>query len=107
MRGRQDLRKRGIAFVQSGGSKAQAGRRFPVGRASVYRWTKGPAGLAYQRPDPKGPRRLEWAALRAHVRQYPDATQKERARHFGVSCHCIWYGLHRLLLSWKKNAGLP
>ncbi len=102
-----DLRKRVVTFVQNGGSKAEAARRFQVGRASVYRWTKGPEGLAYRRPGPTGPRRLDWAALRVHVERHPDLTQKERARHFGVSRHCIWYGLQRLKLSWKKNAGVP
>src|SRR5262252_137005 len=100
MRCSVDLRKRVVAFVQSGGSKAEAARRFQVGRASVYRWTQGSEGLDYQRPGPKGPRRLDWAALRTHVEQYPEATHKERARHFGVSRHCIWYGLQRLKVSW-------
>jgi transposase len=106
MRCSQDLRKRVLAFVQGGGSKAEAARRFQVGRASVYRWTKGRAGLTSRRPGPTGPRRLDWAALRAHVQQQPDATQQERAHHFGVSRHCIWYGLQRLQVSWKKNSGV-
>ena len=106
MRCSQDLRKRVIASVQGGSSKAEAARRFQVGRASVYRWTKGPEGVAYRRPGPTGPRRLDWAALRTQVEQHPDATQKERARHFGVSPHCLWYGLQRLGISWKKNAGV-
>jgi transposase len=106
MRCSVDLRKRVITFVQGGGSKTEAARRFQVGRASVYRWTKGPDGLVYQRPGPTGPRRLDWGALRAHVEQYPEATQQERAQYFGVSRHCIWYGLQRLQVSWKKNAGV-
>jgi transposase len=103
MRCSQDVRKRMITFVQGGGSKAAAARRFQVGRASVYRWAKGPEGLTYRRPGPTGPWRLDWAALRVQVEQYPDATQKERARHFGVSRHCLWYGLQRLQVSWKNN----
>lgn len=98
-----DLRKRVIAFVQGGGSKVEAARRFQVGRASVYRWLASSEGLRYQRPGPTGPRRLDWAALRVHVEQQPEATPKERARHFGVSRHCIWYGLKRRGISWKKN----
>jgi transposase len=95
-----------MEFVQGGGSKAEAARRFQVSRASVYNWLGAPDGLAYQRPGPKGPRRLDWAALRAHVAAHPEATQKERARHFGVSRHGIWYALQGLALSWKKNAGV-
>lgn len=106
MRCSKDLRNRVVVFVQGGGSKAEAARRFQVGRASVYRWIEKPDGLGYQRPGPKGPRRLDWAALRTQVEQHPDATQQERARHFGVSRHCIWYGLRRLEVSWKKNVGV-
>ena len=106
MRCSRDLRKRVVAFVRGGGSKTAAASRFQVSRASVYRWTQGPEGLSYRRPGPTGPRRLNWGALRTHVEQYPEATQKERAQHFGVSRHCIWYGLQRLRVSWKKNAGV-
>lgn len=106
MRCSQDLRKRVIEFVRGGGSKAEAARRFQVSRSSVYNWTNVPDGLAYQRPGPQGPRRLDWGALRLHVTQHPDRTQKERARHFGVSRHCIWYALQRMELSRKKNARL-
>ena len=106
MRCSSDLRKRGIDFVRGGGSKAEAARRFQVSRASVYHWVTAPDGLAYQRPGPRGPRRLDWAALRAHVQQYPALTQKERAQHFRVSRHCIWYALRQMGVTWKKNAGL-
>lgn len=89
--------------MQAGGRKTEAARRFQVARASVYNWVKAPDGLAYQRPGPRGPRRLDWEALRAHVAQQPDLTQKERARHFGVSRHCIWYALRQMGMTWKKN----
>ena len=38
-----------------------------------------------------------------HVADLPDATQKERAAHFGVSRHCIWYGLQTLNITRKKK----
>jgi len=72
----------------------------------VYTWTNVPDGLTYARPGPKGPRRLDWGALRTQVAQQPDRTQKERARHFGVSRHCIWHALQQMKLSRKKNARL-
>jgi len=106
MRCSQDLRKRVIEFVRGGGSKTAAARRFQVSRSRVYTWTNVPDGLTYARPGPKGPRRLDWGALRTHVAQQPDRTQKERARHFGVSRHCIWHALQQMKLSRKKNARL-
>jgi transposase len=106
MRCSQDLRKRVIKFVRGGGSKTEAARRFQVSRSSVYNWINALDGLAYTRPGPKGPRRLDWQALRTQVEQQPDRTQKERAHHFGVSRHCIWHALQQMKLSRKKNAGL-
>jgi len=106
MRCSRDLRKRVLAFVGAGGSKAEAARRFQVSRASVYNWLSVPDGLAYQRPGPKGPRHLDWEALRQDVAAHPDRTQKERARHFGVSRHGIWQALRRMELSRKKNGRL-
>jgi transposase len=107
MRCSRDLRKRVIDFVRGGGSKAEAARRFQVSRASVYNWTSVADGLAYRRPGPRGPRRLDWEALRKDVAARPDRTQKERARHFGVSRHCIWHALQQMDLSRKKNARVP
>ena len=60
MRCSPDLRKRVIDFVRGGGSKTETAWRFQVSRASVYNWANAPNGLAYQRPGPKGPRRLDW-----------------------------------------------
>ena len=80
MRSSSDLRKRVIDFVRGGGKKAEAARKFQVSRASVYNWLTAPDGLAYQRPGPRHPHRLEWEALRGHVGQYPDRTQKKRTR---------------------------
>ncbi len=44
MRCSSDLRQRVVDFVRSGGSRAEAARRFKVGEASVYRWLK-PGGV--------------------------------------------------------------
>ncbi|MBS0183635.1 MAG: hypothetical protein JSS39_14685 [Nitrospira sp.] len=48
-------------------------------------------------------RKLDWEALRGHVEQHDDMTQKERARHFKVSRHCIWHALHKLAVTRKKR----
>lgn len=106
MRCSTDLRQRVVACVRGGGSKAEAARRFQVGAASVYRWLK-PGGIAYKRPGPRGPRKLDWEQLRRHVAAHPDRTQAERARHFQVSRHCIWNALQKLALTHKKKDGLP
>lgn len=106
MRCSSDIRKRVIDFVRGGGSKAEAARRFQVGRASIYRWLSQDDALSYKRPGPQGPRKLDWKALRAHVEEQDDLTCKERARHFGVSYYCVWHAMHKMGLSRKKNDGL-
>lgn len=86
MRCSTDLRQRVLGFVAGGGSKADAARRFQAGIAGVYRWLGAADGLAaYRRPGPRGPRRIDWAALRAQVQAHPDWTLPERARHLGAS----------------------
>lgn len=106
MRCSLDLGQRVVEFVRSGGSKAEAARRFKVGEASVYRWLK-PGGLEHQRPGPKNPRKLDWEQLRRQVEAHNDMTQAERARHFQVSRHCIWHALQRLQVIRKKKARVP
>lgn len=105
MRCSSDIRKRVIEFVRGGGSKAEAARRFQVSQMSVYRWLK-PDGLEYERPGPRRAHKLDREVLIAHVEEHGDMTQKERARHFGVSRHCMWYALRQIRVSRKKNDGL-
>ena len=92
--------------MRSGGSKAEAARRFKVGEASVYRGLK-PGGVAYKRPGPRRSHKLDGEQLRRHVEAHPDRTQAERARHFQVSRHGICNALHKLALTHKKKDGLP
>ena len=91
-----DLRKRVIEFVRSGGSKADAAQLYQVSRASVYNWLKDDDVSIYHRPGPKGSRKIDLEVLAAHVEEHDDLTQAERARHFGVSRHCMWYSLRRI-----------
>lgn len=93
-----------VDFVRSGGSKAEAARRFKMGEASVYRWLK-PGGLTHKCPGPKTAHKLEWEAWRRHVTVHADVTQAEAARHFGVSRHCIWNALHKMEWTRKKTTG--
>ncbi len=64
-------------------------------------------GVAYKRPDPQRPHKLDWGALRRHVEDPSDRTQAERARHFQVSRHCIWNALRKLAVPYKKKTEVP
>lgn len=103
MRCSKDLRQRVVAFVRGGGSKAEAARRFQVSRGSIYNWLNAADALSYGKPGPKHARKLDWEALRRQVEAHEDLTQKARARHFGVSRHCIWHALRTMALTRKKN----
>lgn len=98
-----DLRRRVLTFVQRGGSKAEAARRYNVSRTVVYNWLNAGDPYRHAKLGPKGPRTLDWQALRADVAAHPDRTQKERARAFGVSANGIGNALRRMGLTRKKS----
>ena len=106
MRCSKDIRRRVMAFVRGGGSKAEAARRFQVSRGSVYNWVLADDALSWRKPGPKKSHKLDWEALRRHVEQYDDMTQAQRARHFKVSRYCIWNALQKMELTRKKNDGI-
>ena len=98
-----DLRKCVLDFISNGGSKAEASRQFGISRTSIYKWLNAEDPFACGKPGPRGPRRLDYDALKEHVADFPDARQNERAAHFGVSRHGIWYALKKLNITRKKR----
>ena len=95
-----DLREQVVSYVRGGGSPTQAVQLFQVGRTTLYRWLS----MVDLQPKPAKERRrkLDKAALAAHVRDYPDALLKERAAHFGVHINAIWVTLKKLKIT-KEN----
>lgn len=98
-----DLRKRVLDFIENGGKKAEAARRFSLNRSTIYRWLAAEDPLASEKPGPKNMRVLDETTLKKHVAEFPDLTQNERASHFGVSESTIRYGLRKLGITRKKN----
>ena len=99
-----DLRERVVQFVRSGGSKAEAARRFQVARRSVYRYL---AAAQNGTLAPKASwghwRKLDPQRLHAEVKKHPAATLKELQAVLGVSHHAIWVRLNQLGLTFKKK----
>ena len=95
-----DLRECAVGYVRGGGGLAQAARLFQISRTTLYRWLGAPD----LRPKPAKERRrkLDKAALAAHVRDFPEALLRERAAHFGVTINAIWVALKKLAIT-KKN----
>ena len=106
MRYSPDLRKRVLDFIQAGGSKTEAAKRFNVGRTTIYKWLNAKDPFTYQKPGTRGPRSIDYEALKQHVAEFPDQTLKERAAHFGASAFCIGYSLKRLGYTPKKDTQL-
>jgi len=99
-----DLRERVVKFVKSGGSKAEAARRFAVGRRTVYRYLAADqAGTLAPKKSWGHWRKLDPHQLQAHLKQHPDATLKEIQQVFGVSHHAVWVRLRQLGFTLKKT----
>ena len=101
-----DLRKRILDFIEAGGKKSEAARLFTVARSTIDRWLAAEDPLAIKKPGPKKMRVIDEEALRTHVVDFPDLTQKERAEHFGVSEFCIGYRLRKLGITRKKHSDI-
>jgi transposase len=97
-----DLRKRVVAFVEVGGSKTEAARRFSVSEGSVHNWLKRD-NLAPTKVKRRH-RKLDWKALEQHIKDNPDAKLKERAEHFRVHPSAIWYAIKEMNITRKKTA---
>jgi transposase len=99
-----DLRERVVKFIQNGGSKAAAARRFDLARSSVYRYLVAAQKGALTPKKSWGHwRTLDPQKLRAHVKKHPDATLKELQQVFGVSHHAVWVRLGQLGFTLKKT----
>jgi len=97
-----DLRKRVVAYVQSGGEKSEAGRIFGVTRPTIYRWLSSKDLTPRPATIRKG--KLDKSLLEAHVRKHPDALLRERAAEFGVHINAIWTALRKLDIRKKNDA---
>ena len=99
-----DLRERVVKFVQAGGTRAEAARRFQLGERSVYRY------LAATKTNTLAPktswgawRKLDPAKLQAHVKKHAAATLTELAAALGVSHNAVWVRLQQLGCTLKKT----
>ena len=97
-----DFRKKVVAFVRSGGGQAEAARRFDISLWCVRDWLERKDLQPQQKGVPRQ-RKLDKEALRAHVRDNPDAIIRERATHFGVRYNSVWVALKSMKVTHKKR----
>ncbi len=101
-----DLRRRVLAYVEGGGSKAEAARLFQISRPRIYEWLKRKDNLSPQKSGPKGGHKIDSEHLQAQVRLRPDATLHELAAQHHVHYSTISYALKRLEVTRKKNLAI-
>lgn len=97
-----DMRERAVSYVRNGGQASEASRLYRVARSTLYRWL-GAADL-HPKPAKTRRRKIDREALRAHVRDNPDALLRERAAHFGVHVNAIWVALRKMKIVKKNDA---
>ena len=103
-----DLRERVVKFLQTGGSKVEAARRFAVGRRTVYRYlAAAKAGALAPKTSWGQWRTLDPQKLQAHLQQHPEAALQELATVFNVSHNAVWVRLGKLGFTLKKTHQIP
>lgn len=95
-----DLRERAVKYVQDGGRQSDASHLFGVTTRTLYNWLHrdnlSPTIVKSRKC------KLSKTALAAHIRDYPDALLRVRAKHFEVTPSGIWRSLHKMNIV-KKN----
>ncbi len=99
-----DMRRAALAFIEEGGSKVDACKIFKVSRQSLYRWLNAPT--LERKTGFTRRRKIDAAALRAHVKAHPHMYLRERAAHFGVAVNSMHYALKRLGIVKKTRDGI-
>ena len=100
-----DFRKKVLEIKEEEGlSLDEVSKRFKVGKATIFRWTKRiEPKLTRNKPATK----INMKELEKDVKRYPDSYQYERAQRLGVSRGGIWSALKRLKITYKKNLKSP
>lgn len=106
MRYSHDIRTRVIDFVDNGGSKVAAARRFQVGIRSVFYWLKQGRDHRPEKPGPRNSFKLDRKRLVQLVEDNPDMMLKELAAELDVSINAVFHSLKVLGYSRKKNGAL-
>ena len=108
-----DLRKRVVAAVAAGMSRARAAAHYQVSHSSAIRWTKRQAQTGSAAALPMGGKKPftlanEEAWIRVRVAEKPDITGREllaelNQRGIEVSHYGVWHFLDHVGLSFKKK----
>lgn len=103
-----DLKKRVLGFIEEGGSKVEATKRFSVGRRTIFKWInkKRDRGTLANKKRVSSPRKLREESLKKYLQKHPDLYLREIAIVFNVTPEAVFYACKRWSLSYKKNLTL-
>ena len=94
------FRKQVLSHMERENLRAEeVAQLFGVAASTIRRWLKNLHPKALNRK----PWKLDMEQLKKDLEEYPDAYQYERAARLGVGQNCIFHGLKRLKISYKKN----
>jgi transposase len=100
-----DLRKKIIEFLEKGKSIADASRIFGISRPTIYKWLKKKViegNLSDKKPKRKW-KKIDPTLLVVFIKEHPDFTLVEYAKHFKVSPVAICRTLKKLKITRKKR----
>lgn len=100
-----DLRKKIIEFIDKGNSVAEASKVFGITKPTIYRWLKKLKyeGSLSDKPPKRTWKKIDPKRLIVFVKQYPDFTLSEYAKHFKTSAMAICRSLKKLKITRKKR----
>ena len=99
-----EFRELVIEFVNAGGSKYEAARKYKIGRETVYRWIRLARGGKLEPKKSWGTwRKLDPQKLREFIKDHADSTLAEMKKEFCVSHNTIWLRLNKLGITLKKT----
>ena len=103
-----DLRERIVSFINGGGSKVEAAKRFGVARKTVYNYlTLVKAGALAPKESWGSWKKFDPVRVRAYVAKHPDATLWEIGRAFGGTDVGALSALRLLGITLKKTRKIP
>jgi len=98
-------RKAVLSYIKEGGSRVEASRIFKVSRDTIYRWSKLD-DITPKPPPSTRHRKIDKAALKRHIEDYPDMFLRERAAIFKVHISSMGRALKKLGIAKKKSADI-
>jgi len=100
-----DLRKKIIEFIDKGNSVAETSKVFGITKPTIYRWLKKLKyeGSLSDKPPKRAWKKIDPNLLTVFVKQHPDFTLLEYAKHFKTSAMAICRALKKLKITRKKR----